>query len=345
MRTNVLGLASAFAVISFVGVLPARGDILDDILSIVTAARDRATEARNNAASARDRATEARNNAATARDTAIEIRDTMQDGILTLSAEVRNAIDEAVDELQQGLAEEFEGRDAFEAGGQAESFRQNLLGLIQDVQTLMNRLFDINGLPTTRVDFSLQLSLIQALPAKALYPMYRTCAVETNLFAPSGIRDALQRAIADIEIIAVALDEPETPEEGALLDKELAVCAPVLDNLSEIRQACADLSKCGSAVKSLGGLFSALGTTEIHKTGAVWGWAGVSLKNNRLKKIGGLLEGIGGAIGDASTKVNVRVRHCVLVGISAETRAREDEILANQRFIMKRLKIAEVHLP
>src|SRR5688572_3033474 len=121
MRTSVLRSLSGILVMAWAATWPARADILEDILGIATAARDRATEARNNAANARDRATEARNNAATARDnaaaardtamtardTAIEMRDNMRAGLDALSSNVQAAIDEAIEDLQQDLADEL----------------------------------------------------------------------------------------------------------------------------------------------------------------------------------------------------------------------------------------------
>lgn len=339
MRTTLYRLATGACLLALFSSGPAaRADILDDILSLATAARDRATEARNNAASARDRAIEARNNAATARDTAIQIRDTIQEGVLTLSGEVRDAIDEAIDDLQQGLAEEIEGRDAFVNGGEAEPFRQNVVGLIRDMQTLLNTLFDLSDLPTTRVDFSLQVTILEALPARSLYPMYRTFAVETRMFEPDGMPAAIQRAIADLEAIRIALDEPEMQEEGEYLDRELAVCTPILNELEGIRQAMADLGKFSLATGLIGSILDAAGTTELHKTGAVGGWAGVSLKNNRPKKFGAIFQGLSKAIDGITSKVNVKIRHCMLIGIASEARDRDLQILANQELIMKHLK-------
>ncbi|MCC6361130.1 MAG: hypothetical protein IT450_20505 [Phycisphaerales bacterium] len=346
MRMTLYRLATGACLLALFSSGPAaRADILDDILSLATAARDRATEARNNAASARDRAIEARNNAATARDTAIQIRDTIQEGVLTLSGDVRDAIDEAIDDLQQGLAEEIEGRDAFVNGGEAEPFRQNVVGLIRDMQTLLNTLFDLSDLPTTRVDFSLQVTILEALPARSLYPMYRTFAVETRMFEPDGMPAAIQRAIADLEAIRIALDEPEMPEEGEYLDRELAVCTPILDELERIRQAMADLGKFSLATGLIGSILDAAGTTELHKTGAVGGWAGVSLKNNRLKKFGAIFQGLSKAIDGITSKVNVKIRHCMLIGIASEARDRDLQILANQELIMKHLKILPTNRP
>lgn len=345
MRTTLVRTAGGFMALALLGAVPpAKADILDDILGITTAARDRATEARNNAASARDRATEARNNAAaardtaiTARDTAIEMRDTMRSGIDALAAGVRTMIDEAADDLEQDISDEMAGRDAFVNGGGAETFRQQLLELISNSETFLNALNSAAGGQSARADFAREAAMIDALPARTLYPLHRALVAE----APGVLEwfnELLARASDDILVIEGLLTESSEVVDGDLLDQELSDCSYVLDHLAEIRQATGDLTKFALAARGFGTLLKAAGTTEIHKTGAVWGWVGVSLKNNRVKKLGVMVDGMGTVVSGLTSYVSTKTRYCAAIGVEGEAREREREILLNQRKILDLLQ-------
>ena len=54
---------------------------------------------------------------------------------------------------------------------------------------------------------------------------------------------------------------------------------------------------------------------------------GVSVVNNKPKKFGVLLQGVGAGLSGLSDAVSTKVRYCALVGIQAEARARDQEIL------------------
>lgn len=351
MRTiRPIQLAAAFATV-LIGVSAAPADILSDILGVSTAARDRATEARNNAANARDRATEARNyaltardnaaaardTATTARDTVIEMRENMRAGLDALSGTIEAAINEAIDDLEREVADEMAGRDAFVNGGGGETFRQQLVALLQNTEALLNVLNAASGMPQVQVSLSRETTLIQAIPLRTLYPAYRTMAADSP-----GLLDQfntlLARAVADVQIIADLLMDSPDPIEGDLLDQELNACGFVLDHLTDIRRATSDLTKFAMAARGLGTLLKAAGTTEIHKSGAVWGWVGVSIKNNRVKKLGVFLDGIGGVVSGLTSYVSTKTRYCAAVGIEGEAREQRQQILANQAEILRYLK-------
>ncbi|MBK8913175.1 MAG: hypothetical protein IPM64_01005 [Phycisphaerales bacterium] len=322
----------------------AQADILDDIFSIATAARDRATEARNNAAHARDRATEARNNAAaardtaiTARDTAIEMRDAMRAGLDGLSVTIQDAIEEAVEDLEREIADERAGRDAFVNGTAGETFREQLVGLLLNSESLLNGLNSISGMQAAQINLQQEAGLISALPVRSLYPVYRTTSAQSPAMLPQ-FNALLSGAADDLEVIRGLLLNSPSAVEGDLVDKELNECAYVLEHIDELRRASGNLSKFSLAAKTLGAILVAAGTTEIHKNGAVWGWVGVSIKNNRVKKIGLLIEGIGDGVSGLVSDVNTRIRTCAAVGIAAEARERELTIIENQKLILKHLK-------
>lgn len=353
MRKTKLPLAGTILVMAVLTITPsAPADILNDILDIATAARDRATEARNNAANARDRATEARNNAATARDnaaaardtavtardTAIEMRDNMRAGVEALSSNVQAAIDEAIEDLQQDVADELDGRDAFVQGGSGEAFRQQLIALLENSEALLNALNTAAGMPEARADFGREAALINAVPVRLLYPLYRALVAEAPGVLAS-FNELLHRAAADVQIVAALLLNSTGPIEGDLLDNELHACAYALDNLVELRRAASDLTKFAIGARVVGALLKAAGTTELHKSAAVWGWVGLSIKNSRVKKLGELIDGAGGVVNSLSGYVSAKTSYCAAIGIEGEARDRDREILANQRTILRYLRL------
>lgn len=343
-RTASLGLVIAAVSVGST----ARADILQDILSITTAARDRATQARDNAAAARDRATQARDNAATAittaaaaRDTAIEMRNEMLQSATALATGVRDFVDEAVADLEQDVADELAGRDEFVNGGGAPAFRQELLVLLERLETLVNALNLACGGPEAGVDFTREMMIINAAPDRLLYPSYRAMVAETPGML-EWFSDLLDRAAMDILVIEGMLTETSEPVDGDLLDQEEHDCSYVLANLADIRAATSDLTRFALAARGFGAVLKAAGTTEIEKNGALWGWAGGSIKNNRVKKLGVLVDGLGTAVSGLTGYVSVKTRYCAAVGIEVEARDRDLEILANQNRI---LKLLEAHTP
>ncbi len=359
MRSIVFASIVAVVAVAGLGTPPAHADILDDILGIATAARDRATQARDNAANARDRATEARNyaqtardnaanardnaasardSAITARDTAIDMRNNMQAGLSALSANILNAIDEAMEDLEADIQNELEGRDAFVNGGQAEPFRQNLIHLFQSTATLLNTEYDLAGMSGAHVDFSNLISVIQALPARGLYPMFRATSVETNLFGGGGLTAQMDSTVANLQIVAPILQRLNCDEEAPILDQEVCECSLVLDHLSAIKHASSGLRLASSALTLVGRYLEAHGETHIHKQGALWGWAGVSIEENTKKKVGIFFEGAGESVHIVGEFVETRINHCTSVAIALEARERELKILANQEDILNHLK-------
>lgn len=356
-HTRSAALALVLAAVS--GGSIAQADIFDDILSIATAARDRATQARDNAATARDRATQARDNAATARDnaaaardnaatavanaaaardTAVQVRDELIESAGALTASVRAFVDEAAADLEQEVEDELAGRDEFLNGGLANSFRQSLLAMVASSETLINTLNDACGAAGAHVDFTREMVLINAMPDRLLFPLYRAMVHE----APGMLEwfeDLLARAAADVQLIGGLLTEDSEPIQGNLLDQEEHDCAYVLDHLAEIRGATSDLNKFSMAARGLGAVLKGAGTTEIEKNGALWGWAGGSIKNNHVKKLGILIDGLGTGVGGLTGYVSGKTRYCAAIGIEVEARERDFEIMANQEKILRALGV------
>jgi hypothetical protein len=181
----------------------ANADILDDILELAQTVRDRAIQARDRAAAARDRATAARDNAE-------EVLDRIQEAEERLTDEMRDFADEAIEDLQRMLQESMEGRAEFVADGGCslavcEPFRQDLVTLFERMEAIVNALYDIAGLTGTRADFQRFIDVIQDLPGRGLFPLYRVLGGSNNVFA-TGLLDRLSEALEGLEVVRDAMD-------------------------------------------------------------------------------------------------------------------------------------------
>jgi hypothetical protein len=177
------------------------------------------------------------------------------------------------------------------------------------------------------------ISLINAVPGRVLFPLYRLFAVETHMFGPGGFVDRLGDSVQHVLVVAEALPDPPatlalaTTTTPSLLDEELAACSSILTNLRGKKNTALLLCQNGVIVKLIGVGLSATGETHLQKNAAIWGWAGVTLQNNRPKKLGLLLEGVGTGLSAYGASLDTKIRHCTIVGIKAEERARGETIL------------------
>jgi hypothetical protein len=165
-----------------------RADILDDIKAISRGAAIRAGEARDRADEARDRATEVR-------DSAADIRDDFRDGLALVTDEMRTAVDEAVEDLERLILETTEGREDFVADGGCsldvcEPFRRDLISLFQNLQDLLNVLYDIAEMDAMHVDFQRLIRLLEQAPGRALFPVFQIVGEANNIFQ-GGLVDRL----------------------------------------------------------------------------------------------------------------------------------------------------------
>lgn len=262
----------------------AQAGILDNILSRSTQARDRATEARN---------------------AAQESRDNMRDGLQKVTGQVREALNEAADDLVEEVAERREFRQAFldpdDCGNTSECgmFRVDVVMLVEDLGVLSNALFVATGLET-RIETSRLTTILGQVPGRALYPLYRAFSEELNIF-DSNFVGTLSFAADNLESI-----ENAVVSEG---------CDFILDDNNfpvPIPDAIRGTKITGSGMELVGGIFEAISTKSVTKEGAIWGWVGGNFQNNRLKNLGVKFTTAGKVLGKYSNIASTKLMRCTI---------------------------------
>lgn len=310
MPTQARSLTAAVLTLSwsslFCFFVPTAGaDIQDDIFDV-------AKQARNQAELAKARAIEARNSAN-------EIRDRMRDAIANVTGDMRDMISEAVADLQQKILQELEGRDAFVNGPECEPFRARLIGLVERMESLANAVLVIAGSDLPPLDFRRETRLIQAIPCRALYPLYRARLFDNSLL------DLLDDAGNNLVVVAAVLQDDDA-------------CSYTLANLAAARAAIADLEKNAGHLRITAKLLAALGKVPILPQAGADGWVGFVIEIDPSTKLAGMLEGIAGSLSDAADGASAIVKDCEFQNAINELRANQTTILENQADIKRGLK-------
>jgi hypothetical protein len=316
---------------ALLGPTGARADIIDDILSVSTAARDRATEARNRAIEARDRATEAR-------DAARELRDNARLGLAALTTQIRTMISEAVEDMQQMVERELEGRDAFIADGGCSQavcvpFRQDLITFLQDIQAITNLILSILDAEELQINFDRQIDIINLIPGRALYPLYRVLAAEGNLLGPELLR-RMSATKDDLAVLKEALHGPAGQASAAAeeaptpLESEVAGCTFVMNNYNRISTAKKAVSLHSVMFKVMGKRLSATGeTTAEGANPGIHGYINVTIKDNKVKSVGEILDGVSESLSKIADFADDKLRDCVTFSALLTAQQKHQDIL------------------
>jgi hypothetical protein len=316
---------------ALLGTTRARADIIDDILSVSTAARDRATEARNRATEARNRATEARN-------AAEELRDNARLGLAALTTQIRTTISEAVEDMQQMVERELEGRDAFITDGGCSQavcapFRQDLVTFLQDIQAITNLTLAILEAEELQINFDRQIDIINLIPGRALYPLYRVLAAEGNLLGPE-LLNRMSATRDDLAVLKEALQEPAVRASAAAgdaptpLESEVAGCTFVMNNYDRISAAKKAVSLHGVMFKVMGKRLSATGETTATGTNpGIAGYINVTIKDNKVKSTGEILDGVSEALSKIADFADDKLRDCVTFSALLKAQQKQQDIL------------------
>lgn len=250
-------------------------------------------------------ATQGRNRAQEARDAARESRDALRESREALVGTVKDAITEAAGELADEVNERREFRQAFldpdDCGNASDCglFRLNIIMLVEDLGTLSNALFIATELDT-RIETAKLTNILDKVPGRALYPLYRAFAEELNIFE-SNFVSKLSSVADNIESL-----EDAVISEGCdrIMDPD-AFPIPITDAIRGTKIS-------ASGLELVGGIFEAISTKSIIKEGAVWGWVGVSFKNNRLKNIGVKFKTAGEVLGKYSNIASTKLMRCTI---------------------------------
>lgn len=314
----------------------ARADTLDDIWSVVQQARDRATQAR-------DRATQAR-------DGVTAVRARIDTAVATFSTTIQSFVTESVDDLTREINAELEGRAAFvNNAAECSQFRGRIVQTLTEVEAISNAILRtspcVQGL---QVDFDREITLVQGLPCRLLYPLYRLLDVELHLF-DSDLLDCLRQAANDLtlaaEFFAEDLQSAGTDDmvldARGLLDSQLAKNAWTLERVARLQKAASSLSGLSITLKIVGKGFVAAGETQFTGEAQIHGYVGGSIKNNRKKKIGEALVGISDAIKGVSDFLTNKTKFAITLStqnlILTTMEANQKKILDNQDRILAAL--------
>lgn len=333
MRTHTLRAAAPIVALAALLLVPtAQADILDDIFGAVNTCISRST-------AARDRAIEARDNAADARDNAVEIADTIRTAVQTLTGQMRQIINDSVSDIQGQIAEELDGRDDFVNGPQGEQFRQDLVTLLERLEALFNALAQVadpGGPPP--VSFEHEIQVVQALPLRALYPLYRVATASE--FVSQRMLDRLDQATTAIEYLTPLIrdDSDGEGDGGGLLDYELSsnTYQLVAAHPTAVKVAAGSIRTVGYLVKGGAVYMKArgqVGLTDL-KIG-IHGYVGTQIKADWRMTIGHFLDGTADVILAIANTATNKMRQCILIGGLAELRENQNAILANQEAIIE----------
>ena len=248
----------------------------------------------NRATQARDRAIEARN---AARDTRADIAEARQDMV----GQVREAIDEAKDDLVADIAERREGRELWlgndcDPASDCYQFRNNIIMLVSDLGTLSNSLFIATELDVS-TDSTRLINVLNSVPGRALYPLYRAFSEELNIFESNFIT-RLQTIASTLEFLKEAV--PST-------------CEVLLEDREFSADAIQETKVTAIGLELVGGIFKSIATKSVSKNGAIWGWVGGIFKNNRLMNIGIKFKTAGGTLRKYAKIASTKFLNCSLL--------------------------------
>jgi len=319
-------------------------DLIDDIWDLLNSVSTRINTAITRATEARDRAIEARDRATQARDHAADMVDNMQDGLQNLTAEMRERIQDAVETLQQAIQQELADAGDFINGRnscspECEDFRSDIISLLTNIENISNALLAAEGIEG-EVDFSDEISFIDSLSGKALYPLYRVLRDLPVL--NQSFLETMNEIEANLSDVAIIITD--TAARGPQLD----VCellAGSAELVSTVITAAQNIGKVGKGLKSAGAFVTSIGKTKIAGRAGIWGWAGISYSSGLLERFGGHLESLGNRLSPIADKLEKKLQYCVLRvntdNLLTKSDAHQQEVMKSQQAILDAIKAIE----
>jgi len=289
-------------------------DVTQDIWNLLNSVSDRVDTAITRATDARDRATEARDHAG-------EMVDNMHDGVQNLTGEMRARIQDGVDALQQALLDELAGATDFTNGpnscsAECEAFRSDIITLLTSIQDISNALLSIAGI-NGQADFSGEVSFLNSLSGKVLYPLYRV--FQTLPVLNQDFLTSMSEVAAGLEEVAPYLADTVVAR-GTTVD----VCEVLAQNdqlVERIITVATNIDKVGKGSQMAGAVVKAIGKSKFAARVGIWGWAGFSYTSGLLERIGEHLESLGNRLEPIAEKLERKLQYCVL-------KVNEEEIIS-----------------
>ncbi|MDG2167471.1 MAG: hypothetical protein P8L44_06040 [Opitutales bacterium] len=251
--------------------------MIDDVKNIVTTINNRVNTANIRVADLQSKTN--------------ELMEQVRGGTGALRTDVRTVIDEVIVDIQSSIESELEGRDDF-VTNDAASFRAELIGLVDDMETVMRLLGDLLGtLDPITVDLERIKNAIYLLPDRSLYPLYRMFQTlsanlgDDPLNSPSVIqfRQYLDQATSSL-LTLVPIIKTEFAERNQLIlanTRELKLAANILGPTSSVLQLVAKILEAASEA------------FEFSKDVGIHGYVHITVTNDWLGFLGKGLGGIG----------------------------------------------------
>jgi len=300
MRKKQWTIFAAALVLSTIIMVPIAGNAqllptLQDVIDAIGGARDRAIEAR---------------------DAAQETRDAVREGRERITTQVRETISDAVDDVTQIIEDERAGRDAFLPGGvcgtQCISFRNDLLTLVENMETTANGIVGITSL-SVDLEFQNTKDLINNLPGRALFPLYRLVVAENNIL------NSLSTVMGTVG------------DNLSILDVDQ--CDAILSNPETFSAATKSVNAAAISFKIVGKFLDARGETSLTEGDVgIHGYVHITVKTNQVKKVGSLLTGVSDSLRAAASFASGKQRFCTIL-------ASNDNVLMGQQVIIDRQEL------
>jgi len=324
-RSRSSWIRAGACLVGLFAVAPGRADIFNDILNLTQTTTSRITTARNRATTARDNATQAR-------DSAQEVRDNIQDAVALMTQQLRDLVNESADDVQDAVTAFTAGRDAFIADGgcsqaTCQPFRADLVGMLQDLQSISNSVLAIAELQGVAVDFTQEIDLVQNAPGRVLFPLYT--AMSASNLGPALLGDLSDAANALLKVRQLMAEPQDDGARGTsplsadpIIADALAGCRTVLtDALTQqigpggpiqARQALRDVANVAVRIRLAGALFEAFGENWLDEFPVgVHGYVGVKIKSNFPRKLGLGLAGVGDILASSASSVSTKTHYCI----------------------------------
>ena len=252
---------------------------------------------------------------------------------------IQQMIQDTLDFMKVGINKRQDGIETFlgndcDGSSDCGKFRANLVSMIQTIQDLSNDLLAFH--PLEKVDIQLDdpglIDVINAMPGRALYPMYR---LMTKLkFFESGVLDQMKETRANLATLYPVIYETDgILPAGSLINNQPAAvlsnrfdCTWIVDNKDTIKIAAHSVEGFGVVCRGTGLICDALSKTVINGSEGdigISGWVDAVIKQDNYHFAGKILGGFGAILIATGTTAINKVRFC-------EIEVRQEQILDNQ---------------
>ncbi len=283
------------------------------------------------------------NRATDARDAAVEVREGVRDGVSALTGQLRTAIDGALADLERIVADELGGTEfiAFTDGPNScsaslcEPFRQELLSLLLDLESSANGIFVVTGLNQFQIDFQRIRGVIQNLPGRVLFPLYRVLQVDNGDLLGS-LSDLLSELDADLDLVQDVFEtESERPRAAG---PGTPICTAMTETPFIYENIVIRNTGRAIALKVIAKILEALGETTASADAGVHGYVHITYEENFPKKFAAVLEALSDSEFYIARAVNSKLEFCLMLQVQIDAQQRQDDLVNGQAQILDAIR-------